>query len=177
MIDVAVFCLMLIIAVSGIVFTFRYERRRDGPIEPETFANFDETEMETDFSQLAIQDILDKFTFNAIGSSEVEKYSFFTFTISQSENIYVQGTLSIEHKTLNLELVSPKFMTNPNILNQTKFKEIVLLGWEAPLDNENFSCQKSFQESFEGDTSKFIYDSLKIFNIPLQELKCSYLLA
>ena len=171
-----IFYLMLMIVISGIAFTFLYERRKDGSTEPETIENYEEATIKTDFSEDAIQNIIDEFIFNASQSSDVEKYMRFTYEISQSENIGVQvlaPEFTGESETLLLNLVGA---SRTDSLDKTKFKKLILLGWETSDDvlAAELSCKKSFHESLKGNTAKFLYDSFKIYNIPEEELQCSY---
>ena len=120
-----------------------------------------------EFSQKDIQEVLDTFI------TEWGDGSFFIFSISESEHIYVQGMLIANN--CHLEISSKNVLINPAILDTHKYKQLILLGWEIPNDDSiNFSCEVTVKDVLEDKVAKLLFESLKVFDLPDDEIIVTY---
>ena len=120
-----------------------------------------------EFSQKDIQEVLDIFI------TEWGEGSFFNFSISESENIFAQGALNANN--CDLEISSKNVLTNPAILDTHKFKQLILLGWEIPNDdNVNFTCEVTIKDVLEDKVAKLLFESLKVFDLPDDKINVTY---
>ena len=126
--------------------------------------------MPKDFSQEKIQEILDKHM------TDDDADGYFIYRISEMENIYVQGYQNHQSGEFHLELTGKNILTNPDILDTEKFKKLIALGWKNPRgkENINFNRESSTQDWLDGKMAKFLYDSLRIFDLSADQIDVQY---
>jgi len=99
---------------------------------------------------------------------------FFVFNFSTSENIYVQGIRSGKN-TFHIELSSQHYLVNPNILDKSKFRKLIKLGWNIPEDSDsNYYYLVSVKEIFKENVSKNLFESLKVFGLSQNKIDAMY---
>ena len=123
-----------------------------------------------DLSEKGIQEVLDNF----IPKSE-EVGSHFIYTISGSENIYAQG-FRIEDNNYSIEVTGKNYLTNPDIIDTQKYKELILLGWNVPDEGENFNCEVTVKDCLDGKTAKLLFESLKLFDLSEDQINVYYVI-
>jgi len=120
-----------------------------------------------EFSQECIQSVLENLVLEMPDG-------FFVFSFSSEENIYVQGIKSDKNEYL-VELSSQYYIANPNILDKSKVKKLIELGWNIPEDsNSNYYYLVSVKEIFKENVSKNLYESLKVFGLPQNKIDVRY---
>ena len=124
-----------------------------------------------DFSENSIQGLLEIFI-----SDKGVNSTYFIYTISEEENIYVQGIWSDKNsfEEINLELVGKKYLTNPDIFDNYKLEKIISYGWNHDL--ENFSRTMEVQDCLSGHLAELIFVSLKVFDIPEYQINPHYII-
>jgi hypothetical protein len=124
-------------------------------------------DIQREFSQKDIQEVLDTYI------TEWGEGACFVFSITESDNIYVQGYLNANY--CHLEISSRKTLDNPAILDTHKYKQLILLGWGIPNDDcYNFSCEATLKDVLEDKVAKLLFESLKVFDIPDDKINVTH---
>ena len=110
-----------------------------------------------EFSQQTIQQM-----FNEYLAADDGNY-FFNYTISKSQNVFVQGTSLGED--YELELTSEDYLIDPDVLDANRVQLLKELGWEIGGGAGMYVLLVSREHLQNGDASSVVYHSLKAYNL------------
>tara|TARA_B100000941_G_C28500982_1_gene554185 strand:- start:80 stop:463 length:384 start_codon:yes stop_codon:yes gene_type:complete len=118
-----------------------------------------------EFSQQTIQQM-----FNEYIAADDGNY-FFNYTISKSQNVFVQGTSLDED--YELELTSEDYLIDPDVLDANRVQLLKELGWEIGGGAGMYVLLVSKEHLQNGDASSVVYHSLKAYNLLDHEIDFS----
>jgi hypothetical protein len=118
-----------------------------------------------EFSQQTIQQMFDEYL-----AADTGNY-FFNYTISKSQNVFVQGT-SLDGD-YELELTSEDYLIDPDVLDANGVQLLKELGWEIGGGAGMYVLLVSKEHLQNGDASSVVYRSLKAYNLLDHEIDLS----